>query len=81
MTTSAAERLETDSYSMLMHRKTGRFKEIKVSLAKISIDDEGIRSTLSIYQVTLAPSARFSKQQLIYKPEEPLNQQEDKVHE
>lgn len=47
----------------------------------ITTDEDGIRNYVSIRRATLAPSAKYGKRQLVYMPNEPVNERDDKVDE
>lgn len=77
--TSAPERLATDSYSKLMPPETVPFKILKLSPTTVTIDEDGVRNSISINQATLAPSAKFAERQFIYKTVSPANEPREKV--
>lgn len=70
---SSAECLTTASYNQLMPSKTGHFQVVRVSPTTITIDQDGIRNTVSINRSTLAPSTKYAKRQILYGPDEQVH--------
>lgn len=81
MTTSAAERLATQSYNKLIPPKTEPFKVIELSPRIITTDEDGTRNTVSIDGATLVSPAKFADRQIVYMPEQPVNERDEKVDE
>lgn len=71
MTTSAAEHLATESFHKLMVPNTGTFKVIQVLRKGTTIDEDGIRNTVSIDRATLALLAKLAEGQTVYRPKSP----------
>lgn len=62
-----------------MPPKTEPFKIIEVSPMKITINEDRIRITVSIEEAALAPLARYAERQLVFTPDEPVNERDDNV--
>lgn len=61
MTTSAAERPAIASYNKPITREADRFEVVEVKWTTISIDEKGIRNTVSIDRSTLVQSAKIAE--------------------
>lgn len=61
--------------------KAGPFMVIKVSLATITIEEDGIPNSVSIGRATRAPSAKFAERQNVYTPNAQVDKLDDKVDE
>lgn len=64
-----------------MSRQTGPFKVVEVSPTAITINEDGTVNTVSVDQAILAPPAKYAKGQLMYTPDEPVDNRQDNVHE
>lgn len=78
---SAAERLVTESYNKLISAEIRPFKIIEILRTTITTDEDGVRNTVSVDQATLVPLARFAEGQLVFTPDETVDQRDDKVDE
>lgn len=70
MTTSAPDRLATESYNNLMPLETRPFKMIDAFPVTITIDEDRILNIVSIDLAKQEPSAEYAERQLVYTPEE-----------
>lgn len=79
MTTYAAERLVTGSYTNMMFPKKELFNEIQVSWIKCTIDGDRVVNILLMYWTSLVPPARIAIPQKELTPSAPVEERHNKV--
>lgn len=81
MTTSVADAMANESYSMLMPPRTGMFWINELSLTTNATDKDGFSNSVSFDRAIPLPSAKFAKKHLIYAGKEPVDEEYDRVDE
>lgn len=79
MKTSGPDPLATELNNELIPRRQDLFTQSSSRQKTVKINEGGIWNTVSIYQPKLVPSAKFAKRPVVYMPDEPIDERDDKI--